>query len=138
MLVNYIAPRPMLMAWGLSLVSVLSPTATIAQQAAPATQSQQGAVVWERMPRIQLEEQFAGPLKDTAIQRWRDPRENVLCYIYLPFTAPHTPATSAGYVLYGSNMIGSISCLAAPKAPTAAPPRRAPEPRAAAPEPKPR
>jgi len=38
--------------------------------------------------------------------------------IYLPITAPHSPPTAAGYVQYGANGIGSISCTAPAAAPT--------------------
>jgi hypothetical protein len=67
---------------------------------------------------MQLERQFAGPLQDTIVQRWRDPVDGMICYIYLPITAAHTPPTPSGYVQYGPNAIGSISCVpgAAPAA----------------------
>jgi hypothetical protein len=68
---------------------------------------------WEQMPRMQLERQFAGPLKDTIVQRWRDPTDGTICYIYLPISAQHSPPQTAGYVQYGANTIGSISCMAA-------------------------
>jgi hypothetical protein len=42
---------------------------------------------------MQLERQFAGPLQDTIIQRWRDPVDGTICYIYLPITAQHSPPT---------------------------------------------
>jgi hypothetical protein len=80
---------------------------------------------WAKLPRMQLERQFAGPLQDTVIQRWRDPADGMICYIYLPITAQHTPPTQSGYVQYGANVIGSISCTAptagAPPAAQAAP-----------------
>ena len=60
---------------------------------------------------MQLDRQFAGPLEDTVIQRWRDPKDNTVCYIYLPIAAPHSLPTASGYVEYGSNTIGSISCI---------------------------
>lgn len=69
-------------------------------------------MVWEKMPRMLLERQFAGPLKDTIIQVWRDPANGTVCYIYLPITAQHTPPTSQGFVQYGANTIGSLSCVA--------------------------
>jgi hypothetical protein len=69
---------------------------------------------------MQLERQFAGPLQDTVIQRWRDPVDGTICYIYLPITAPHSPPTAAGYVQYGANGIGSISCTAPARPPTSA------------------
>jgi hypothetical protein len=62
---------------------------------------------------MQLERQFAGPLQDTIVQRWRDPADGTVCYIYLPISAAHTPPTAAGFVQYGANTIGSISCVAA-------------------------
>jgi hypothetical protein len=96
--------------------------------AAQAQQPQQQPQTWNQLPRMQLERQFAGPLQDTLIQRWRDPADGTICYIYLPITAPHSPPTQSGYVQYGANTIGSISCMAA----GASPPRPAP-PAAASP-----
>lgn len=83
---------------------------------------------WEKLPRMQLERQYAGPLKDTLVQRWRDPVDGTLCYIYLPITAQHSPPTQSGFVQYGSNTIGSISCIAAAARP-AAPATPATQPR---------
>lgn len=68
---------------------------------------------WAKLPRMQLERQFAGPLQDTIIQRWRDGEDGTVCYIYLPITAAHSPPTASGYVQYGSNTIGSMSCMPA-------------------------
>jgi hypothetical protein len=65
------------------------------------------------MPRMRLERQFAGPLEDTIIQRWRDPVDGSVCYIYLPITAVHSAPTASGYVQYGADTIGSISCFEA-------------------------
>jgi hypothetical protein len=75
---------------------------------------------WAKMPHMQLERQFAGPLEDTIVQRWRDPEDGTVCYIYLPITAVHSAPTATGFVQYGSNSIGTISCL------PAAPPKHAP------------
>jgi hypothetical protein len=86
------------------------PTAASAQQAPPQS-------AWAQLPRMQLERQFAGPLQDTIIQRWRDPADGTICYIYLPITAQHSPPTGSGYVQYGANTIGSISCVAPVRAP---------------------
>jgi hypothetical protein len=69
---------------------------------------------WAKLPKMQLERQFAGPLQDTSVQRWRDPLDGTVCYIYLPITAAHTPPTPTGYVQYGSNTIGTVSCVAGP------------------------
>lgn len=60
---------------------------------------------------MQLQAQYAGPLKDTVIQRWRDPVDGTICYVYLPILVQHSPSTATGLVQYGANGIGSISCL---------------------------
>jgi hypothetical protein len=91
----------------------LLPLAAAAQE-----QQERRSVEWAKLPRMQLERQFAAPLQDTVIQRWRDPVDGTICYIYLPITAVHSPPTASGYVQYGPNTIGSMSCLAA--APAAA------------------
>ena len=83
--------------------------------AVQAQQQQPGA--WAQLPRMQLERQFAGPLQDTVIQRWRDPVDGTICYVYLPISAPHSPPTPQGFVQYGANSIGSISCSVAPARP---------------------
>ncbi|MGJ4941733.1 hypothetical protein ACQR1W_14255 [Bradyrhizobium sp. HKCCYLS1011] len=83
-------------------------------------QPQQQSAQWATMPRMLLERQFAGPLQDTIVQRWRDPADGTVCYIYLPITAPHSPPTASGFVQYGGNMIGSISCMPSPPASHAA------------------
>jgi hypothetical protein len=54
----------------------------------------------------------------------RDPIDGTICYIYLPITAQHSPPAQSGYVQYGANTIGSISCVAPPPAPTAATQRK--------------
>jgi hypothetical protein len=91
--------------WSIVATSLLA-TAAFAQQGE-----------WEKQPRMQLEAQFAGPLRDTIIQRLRDPVDGSVCYIYLPMTAPHTPPSAQGFVQYGPNTIGSISCTANVAAP---------------------
>lgn len=58
-----------------------------------------------------LKAQFAGPLKDTVVQRWEDPATGNTCYIYLPVVVQHSPPTPTGFVQYGANGIGSISCI---------------------------
>lgn len=90
-------------------------------------------VEWAKMPRMQLERQYAGPLADTVIQRWRDPGDGTVCYVYLPINVPHSAQTQSGYVQYGPANIGSISCMPgsgqpAPSAaaPNTAQPRRVP------------
>jgi hypothetical protein len=87
-----------------------------------AAAQQQQPTEWAKLPRMQLERQFAGPLQDTIIQRLRDPVDGTICYIYLPIAAVHSPPAASGYVQYGPNTIGSMSCVAAAAA--AAPARR--------------
>jgi hypothetical protein len=79
---------------------------------------------WGQLPKMQLEAQFAGPLQDTIVQRWRVPSDGATCFIYLPIAAAHTPPTATGFVQYGSNTIGNISCFAGPprKQPASNPP----------------
>jgi hypothetical protein len=99
-----------------------------AQQGPPTQPPQQESSDWSKLPRMQLERQFAGPLQDTIVQRWRDPADGTICYIYLPITAAHSPPTPSGYVQYGSNTIGSISCIPAGAPPKAAPAQAAKRP----------
>jgi hypothetical protein len=93
--------------------------------------AQPSALVWEKMPRMQLEQEYAGPMKDTVVQRWRDPQSGILCYLYVPFAAQHSPPTSTGYVQYGANTIGTISCVQ-PQSPARAAAERTEHPRPAA------
>ncbi len=65
-----------------------------------------------QFPHMRLERQFAGPLKDTLVQRWRDPVDGTVCYIYLPVAVMHSAPLPNGLVQYGGNSIGSISCFA--------------------------
>jgi hypothetical protein len=114
---------------GAMVAASLLPAAAFAQQ-----------TEWDKLPRMQLERQFAGPLRDTLIQRWRDPADGSVCYIYLPITAPHTPPSGPGFVQYGPNTIGSISCTAnvaapAPSARPAPQPQRPAAPAAPVPPP---
>lgn len=81
-----------------------------ALSAASATVAMAQADSWAGLPRMVLERQFAGPLQDTVIQRLRDPVDGTVCYLYLPISAPHSPATAGGFVQYGNNVIGTISC----------------------------
>jgi hypothetical protein len=116
------------------LAQAPAPPQVQAPQQQQQQQEQQQQVIWERMSRMQLEASYAGPLKDTVIQRWRDPTGEAVCYLYVPFTASHSPPTASGYVQYGPNTIGAISCVyARPAAVAAAPKPQAP----AAPKPSP-
>jgi len=88
----------------------------------PSAQFQQSPE-WANLPKMVLERQFSGPLQDTVIQRLRDPVDGTVCYLYLPISAPHSPTTSTGFVQYGPNVIGSVSCMPGRPgpAPTSAP-----------------
>lgn len=97
------------------IIAVIWPGAAVAQQPTPPPQQFQQSGEWSKLPKMQLERQFAGPLQDTVIQRLRDPVDGTICYLYLPISAPHSPTTSTGFVQYGPNIIGSINCV--PNAP---------------------
>jgi hypothetical protein len=61
---------------------------------------------------LKLEKSFPGPFKDTIIQRLVDQKNNVVCYIYIPAAVEASKsATDKMPRFYGSNIIGSISCL---------------------------
>ena len=62
------------------------------------------------LPRMELQSQYEGPLKDTIIQRWRDPVDGTICYIYLPVLVARA-GQADGFVQYGANGIGSMSCF---------------------------
>jgi hypothetical protein len=62
--------------------------------------------------RMRLEAQYPGPLQDTTIERWSDPVDGTICYIYMPIAVPHTQGP-AGMVQYGAVNLGTISCLRA-------------------------
>jgi hypothetical protein len=100
-----------------------SPQPQVPLQQPPQQQAAPRSNEWANLPRMQLERQFAGPLQDTIIQRWRDPGDGTVCYIYLPITAAHTPPTQNGFVQYGANGIGTISCV---EASAAAPAKKLP------------
>jgi hypothetical protein len=105
-----------------AMMVVACPLTAFAQQQPNQPQQVQPSAEWSKLPRMQLERQFAGPLQDTVIQRLRDPVDGTVCYLYLPISAPHSPVTATGFVQYGPNVIGSINCM--PGAPAAAPGRK--------------
>jgi hypothetical protein len=90
-------------------------------QAAPSPQPSppqyQESGDWAKLPKMVLERQFAGPLQDTVIQRLRDAADGTICYLYLPISVPHSPTTATGFVQYGPNAIGNISCVPGRPAP---------------------
>ena len=73
--------------------------------------SQGGPTAGAPLQQMDLQGQYAGPLKDTIIQRWRDPQSGMICYIYLPMMVHHTKPLANGLVEYGANHIGTISCV---------------------------
>jgi hypothetical protein len=115
---------------GMAAAITIMSVAALAQAPSPQQQQQQPqpsqpAVKWERMPRMTLEAEFAGPLRDTTVQRWRDVNADVVCYLYVPFTAQHSAPTPTGYVQYGPNTIGTISCVPGQLIGVASPPKAA-------------
>ena len=113
-------PRGM---WALAALVLTCAAAEAQQPQQPPQQQpqQQPSTTWAQLPRMQLERQFAGPLQDTVIQRWRDPVDGMICYVYLPITAQHSAPGQGGFVQYGANTIGSISCVAPTPSAAAAP-----------------
>lgn len=112
-----------------------------AQQAQqPVAPQQQQGPRWDSLPLMKLEAFYRGPLMDTVIQRWRDPVDGSICYLYMPISAEHAQTPNSPYVQYGANQIGSISCFAQPvAAPAVAPapaPSRSSKPKAPAPKPR--
>ena len=93
------------------------PAQTHIVQAAQQTPGPVQAPEKPQFPRMELQAQYAGPLQDTIIQRWRDPIDGTVCYLYLPILVHHSPPTPTGFVEYGSNTVGSISCMAGNAAP---------------------
>ncbi len=81
-----------------------------------------------RLPHMALQAQYAGPLADTVVQRWRDPVDGTVCYLYLPIVVHHSKSKVPGYVEYGGNYVGSIACMPPqPAAPKPAAAKPAPE-----------
>ena len=119
----------LMMRWfALALASLISPLCGWRSSRHLPAARPAGTTDWDTLPRMQLERQFAGPLRDTVVQRWRDPADGTICYIYLPISAQHSPPTSPGFVNYGSNTIGSISCLPAPQGASAGAPAKTKQP----------
>ena len=60
---------------------------------------------------MEAEQQFAGPVSNTVIYRWRDPTNGSLCYVYVPTEAQYASSRASGFVKRAANTIGSISCI---------------------------
>lgn len=88
-----------------------APPAQPAQQQ-QAQQQEAQPPAWDSFPTMLLERVYRGPLRDTIIQRWRDPADGTVCFLYIPISAPLLqPQPGSPYVQYGPNMIGSVSCV---------------------------
>ena len=93
------------------LAALMLAGAPLGASAQPAPAAPPRPPACAQYPRMQLELTYGGPLQDTIIQRWRDPVDGSVCYIYLPITAQHSAPLANGYVQYGANTVGSISCV---------------------------
>jgi hypothetical protein len=123
---QYLAVALVAAAIGAAAVWFLLPAApppAVASISAPPPDAAAPPPPHAQLPRMQIQAQYGGPLQDTLIQRLRDPVDGTICYLYLPIAVHHTPPKSdTGYVEYGANGVGSISCFAAPVVPRVAPP----------------
>jgi hypothetical protein len=79
--------------------------------AAPAPAAPPPVQDWNSFPTMLLEKIYRGPLRDTIVQRWRDPIDGSVCFLYIPISTPMLPQPAEGYMQYGPNQIGSISCV---------------------------
>lgn len=110
-----------------------APAQTPAPTNSPPDSNAQGASAWMNLPTMTVERVFRGPLRDTVVQRLRDPVDGSVCFIYLPMSA--AIAAQGQHLIYGPNSIGSLSCFPpanviqiqpAPSAASAAPASAAP------------
>lgn len=81
-----------------------APAAAGEQPAAPSVPK------WTDFPPMLVERVYRGPLRDTVVQRWRDPIDGTVCFIYVPISTP-IAAEAGQFVQYGSHNIGSVSCV---------------------------
>lgn len=96
----------------LALAALVCNALILSAQSQEASTPTQSTPRWDSLPLMQLEAFYRGPLTDTVIQRWRDPVDGSVCYIYMPISSEHARTPNSPYVQYGSNQIGSISCFA--------------------------
>ena len=104
---------PWVLTWILILALYFSATGRFSQndELAYASASGRLAAADRSQPlHMRLEAQFPGPLKDTTVERWRDPVDGSVCYIYLPIAVAHGEGPN-GFVQYGAANIGTISCF---------------------------
>jgi len=76
---------------------------------------------------MELQAQYQGPFEDTVIQRWRDPVDGSVCYLYIPAQVSREPREDSPFLDYGSNNIGSISCITQQMALRSVPAQQAPQ-----------
>lgn len=96
----------------LRLILLAGSLALPAFSSGPAQAQQPAAQGWDSFPTMILEQVYRAPLRDTVIQRWRDPVNSVICYLYVPISTPFAAAQPGNaFVQYGPNHIGSISCV---------------------------
>ena len=104
---------PWILTWILGVLLFLAATGHLSQNdelAYAAAAGRLSAADRSQPLHMRLEAQFPGPLKDTTIERWRDPVDGSVCYIYLPIAVEHAEGPG-GLVQYGAANIGSISCF---------------------------
>lgn len=95
---------------------------TVAALAPPNVEAPGTPVEKPQFPLMQLEAQYQGPFEDTIIQRWRDPIDGRVCYLYMPVRVGRAPPDDGLFFDYGGNTLGSISCSGPEVTLTAAPP----------------
>ncbi len=104
---------------GMALASPVQAQATAPVPLSPAAPSSPaaaapppgGSAEWSNFPTMLLEKVYRGPLRDTIVQRWRDPIDGSVCFLYIPISTPLLPQPAEGFMQYGPNQIGSISCI---------------------------
>ncbi|GGD09773.1 hypothetical protein [Aquisalinus flavus] len=103
------------------------------QQAAPsgggpdAEQTQRDFPPKPQFQPMELQAQYQGPFEDTVIQRWRDPVDGSVCYLYIPAQVSRERREDSPFLDYGSNNIGSISCITQQMALRSVPAGQAPQ-----------
>ena len=96
----------------------------------PRPSSEAPSSQWQGLPPLVVERVYRGPLRDTVVQRLRDPVDGATCFIYVPMSAG--VAAQGQFLVYGGNTIGSISCFGpahvvqSQRAPTGTPPSTPP------------
>lgn len=97
----------------ISFLAFTMATEVAAQTATSAPVARNDTIIsWSSFPQMALERTYRGPLRDTIVQRWRDPLDGTVCFLYLPISAPlHRPPEDTVYAQYGPNTIGTISCI---------------------------